>query len=176
MVVPERFSRYGSSRLRDRFLSRTAKATLAIFLASWQIASVEGAAAPATKEVPFSERIDVQDAPHPSSRPDSLDFCAWSQQYMKSGVVFAGLPADPGTPLTVSGWFHIIWNGMPRYMLVDDGGEWVDLLIDEQVLRDAGGPLGLNRKRVRLTGRRSEKTPGAIQVIAINPEDERDEQ
>ena len=65
---------------------------------------------------------------------------------------------------------------MPHYMLVDDGGEWVDLLIDEQVLRDAGGPLGLNRKRVRLTGRRSEKTPGAIQVIAINPEDERDEQ
>lgn len=171
MTVPERFLRYGSSRLCGRVLNRTAGATLAVLLISCQVAALEGAATPAAKAEPSPQHIDAHHIPYPSSQSDSRNSCAGSQQYMESGAVFAMFPADVTAPLTLSGWFHIIRNGVPRYMLVDDAGKWVQLLIDDQVLRDVGGPLGLNRKRVRVTGHRSEKTPEAIRVIAINLEE-----
>lgn len=176
MTVPERLLRFGASRLCGRVLSRAAGATLSVLLISCRVAALEGTATPAAKVELSPQRIDAHHTPCPSSRSDSRDSCAGSQQFVKSGAVFAMFPADVTAPLTVSGWFHIIWNGVPHYMLVDDAGKWVHLLIDEQVLRDVGGPLGLNRKRVRVTGRRLEKTPEVIQVITINPEDKRDEQ
>jgi hypothetical protein len=85
--------------------------------------------------------------------------------------MFAFSLSSPSDLVTVSGWFHIIWNGTPRYGLVDDAGEWTDLLIDENVLSDLGGPLALNRRRVRITGRRPGGGPGMIQVITINPDE-----
>lgn len=88
-----------------------------------------------------------------------------------SGAQFAENLASRSDLVTMSGWFHIIWNGAPRYRLVDNEGEWTDLLIEEGVLRDMGGPLALNRQRVRVTGYRQEGRPRTIQVITIKPDE-----
>jgi hypothetical protein len=61
-------------------------------------------------------------------------------------------PTTRGKRLTRTGWFHIIWNGEPRFILVDDKGQWTRLLLDEAMTRPFGGPLVFNRKRVKVVG------------------------
>jgi hypothetical protein len=71
--------------------------------------------------------------------------------------------------VSLSGWLHIIWNGEPRFMLVDDQGVGVRLLIDDALLRTLGGPGALNQKRVTVTGERVDGQPETIRVLSIEP-------
>jgi hypothetical protein len=65
--------------------------------------------------------------------------------------------------VSLSGHFHVIWENAPpdptrgavveggaRYVLIDDQGQWIELLLDETLIE--GGPLAFNRKRVRIEG------------------------
>jgi len=69
--------------------------------------------------------------------------------------------------VSLSGRLHIIWNGEPRFMLIDDHGSAIRLVIDEAVVRSFGGPQGLNQKRVTITGERVSDTPEVVQVSSI---------
>ncbi|MCZ7624915.1 MAG: hypothetical protein FIA90_08695 [candidate division NC10 bacterium] len=156
----DRFACWRLSGWRKRFPNRIAGVMLAIVLLSCRIAIAGSAADTATRAVPFPKRIGVRIGSSPSAMAGSL---------------LAETLSYPDAPLNISGWFHIIWNGEPRYTLVDDDGEWIELLIDEQVLRNTGGPRFLDRKRVRVSGFPLETRPEVIQVITINPEDKRGE-
>jgi len=65
------------------------------------------------------------------------------------------------TPITLIGWFTVIWgDGMPGsrhnpepwYRLITDDGQAVELSIDEELIRSAGGVLSLDRQRVHVAG------------------------
>ena len=73
-----------------------------------------------------------------------------------------------GPQLSLSGWFHVVWNGEPRYVLVDDQGRWIELLLDEALVRPFGGPLAFNRKRVRIEGERVHAPSGGVRVLSIS--------
>lgn len=129
---------------------------------------------------PTVERSVSEDRLHSLSRsPSPLPVLHYPhttlQRVLSPGAVFAAVSASPSNVVTMSGWFHIIWNGVPHYGLVDDGGKWTELLIEERVLSDAGGPRTLNRRRVQITGHRVETGAEAVRVLTINPE-ERDAQ
>ena len=73
--------------------------------------------------------------------------------------------------VSLSGWLHVIWNGEPRFMLIDDRGVATRLLIDEALIRAFGGltsgPQGLNRKRVTIAGERVSEMPEVVRVLSI---------
>ena len=81
-----------------------------------------------------------------------------------------GPVAAANDPVSLSGWLHIVWNGEPRVMLIDDRGAATRLLVDEAVLRTYGGMRGLNRRRVTITGERVNSMPEAVRVLSIQPE------
>jgi hypothetical protein len=75
----------------------------------------------------------------------------------------AGARSEPASaqPSILSGWLHVIWadpvtgsiaESGPRYVLIDDQGQWTEITLDETRLRSLGGPLSFNRKRVTITG------------------------
>jgi hypothetical protein len=80
-----------------------------------------------------------------------------------------GQPAAP-QQVSLAGWFHIIWNGGPRYVLIDAQGRWTELVLDESRMKPLGGPLALNRKRVTIVGERVSAPPGALRVVSIELE------
>jgi len=59
-----------------------------------------------------------------------------------------------------SGWFHVLYVDPPRgqrppaplHGLVDAQGRWTSLVIDDAVLRAAGGPRALDGRRVSVSG------------------------
>ena len=69
--------------------------------------------------------------------------------------------------MSLSGWLHIIWNGEPRLILIDDQGVATRVVIDEGLTKAFGGPRGLNQKRVTLTGERVGEPPEAVRVLSI---------
>jgi hypothetical protein len=69
--------------------------------------------------------------------------------------------------VSLSGRLHIILNGESRFMLIDDHGSAIRLVIDEAVVRSFGGPQGLNQKRVTITGERVSDTPEVVQVSSM---------
>lgn len=85
----------------------------------------------------------------------------------QSGVQTADSPPDSSQESSLSGWFHVIWNGGPQYVLIDDQGRWTQLLLEEALTKRLGGPLTFNRKRVRIVGRRVSEPLGAIRVLSI---------
>lgn len=70
----------------------------------------------------------------------------------------------------LSGRFHIIWNDRTRYFLADDQGRWTELLLDEEIVKPLGGPLVLNRRRVKIVGVPVASPPNAIRVLYIGLE------
>lgn len=76
-------------------------------------------------------------------------------------------PTVAGQQLSFAGWFHVIWNGGPQYVLIDDQGRWTRLLLDEVLTRPFGGPLAFNRKRVKIVGEKVSAPPGAVRVLSI---------
>jgi hypothetical protein len=67
----------------------------------------------------------------------------------------------------LSGWLHIIWNGEPRFILIDDQGAATRVVIDEVLTRAFGGPRKLNQKRVTITGERVGEPTEAVRVLSI---------
>lgn len=87
----------------------------------------------------------------------------------------SGEVSTPGFALTtsaehrvhLSGWLHIIWNGEPRFVLIDDQGTATHVVIDETVAKTFGGPRKLNQKRVIITGERMDEPIETIRVLSI---------
>lgn len=75
--------------------------------------------------------------------------------------------AADGNVISRGGWFHIIYNGEPHFLLVDDSGAGVRLLLDEHLLKPLGGPRALDRKRVTVT---ATAVAGALRVLSIRVE------
>lgn len=76
----------------------------------------------------------------------------------------------PVEQVSLAGWFHVIWNGKPRFMLIDDQGRWSEILLDEGLARPLGGLRALNQKRVKIVGERATVSPGTIRVLSIDLE------
>jgi hypothetical protein len=64
-----------------------------------------------------------------------------------------------------AGWFHVIWRDARTptamrseyHVLIDDAGTWWDLDLDPRLVRVPGGPLALDRTRVRIAAERSSR-------------------
>lgn len=74
--------------------------------------------------------------------------------------------------LTLSGWFNIIWNHEPRFVLIDDRGVATRLVFDPVLTRPFGGPRGINGKRVTITGEPDVAQPQTVRVLTIELADE----
>jgi len=72
----------------------------------------------------------------------------------------------------LSGWLHIIWNGEPRFILIDDQGAATRIVIDGALTRAFGGPRRLNQRRVTITGERVAEPAEAVRVLSIELERE----
>lgn len=80
----------------------------------------------------------------------------------------AGASAAPNDRVRLSGWLNVIWNGEPRFILVDDQGVATRLVIDEALTKPFGGIRALNRRRVVVTGERASGQPDAVRVLSID--------
>ena len=78
-------------------------------------------------------------------------------------VRFAGAPQR----VTLSGRVHIIYNGEPRFFLVDDRGVSTRLVIDDSVMRAFGGARGIDQKRVTIEGQREDDVSKPVRVLSI---------
>jgi hypothetical protein len=78
----------------------------------------------------------------------------------------AALPCQKEVVLT--GMFHVVWNGEARYFLVTTDGPPHELQIDEEVAREHGGRLALDRRRVTVTG--TSMTERRLRVLAVRVE------
>lgn len=67
----------------------------------------------------------------------------------------------------LSGCFQTIWNGDAKYMLIDEQGQWTRLLLEPSLTQPFGGPLALNRKRVKVVGRLASDHGSAVRVVTI---------
>lgn len=85
-------------------------------------------------------------------------------------LALVGLTFADGAQVSLLGWFHVIWNDRPHYVLIDDQGRSTQLVLDEAVVKPFGGPRALNRKRVKVTGVPEAAPPGAIRVVSIELE------
>ena len=83
-----------------------------------------------------------------------------------------GLTVSAEHQVSLSGWLHIIWNGEPRFILIDGQGVATRLVIDEALTRTLGGPRRLNQKRVTITGERVGEPPDAVRALSIELEKE----
>jgi hypothetical protein len=77
----------------------------------------------------------------------------------------------PSNVVTRSGWFLIVWNGVPRFELADEGGRTVRLQIDSDVCGCCSSPRVFNRKRVTITGVAVEGAPDVLRVLTIEADD-----
>lgn len=71
--------------------------------------------------------------------------------------------------LSLTGWLHVIWNGEPRFVLIDDRGVATRVLIDPALVRPFGGPRALNQKRVTITGEPAPDQPETVRALSIEP-------
>jgi len=69
--------------------------------------------------------------------------------------------------VSLTGWLHIIWNGEPRFMLIDDRGAATRVLIDPVFARPFGGARALNQKRVTITGEPAPDRPETVRALSI---------
>jgi hypothetical protein len=69
--------------------------------------------------------------------------------------------------VTLFGWFHVIWNGEPKYMLIDDQGRWTRLVLDGPSGKPMTNPLALNRKRVKAVAVPLASPAGAMRIVHI---------
>ncbi len=69
--------------------------------------------------------------------------------------------------LSLTGWLHVIWNGEPRFVLIDDSGVATRVVIDPALARPFGGPRALNQKRVTITGEPAPDQPETVRALSI---------
>lgn len=79
----------------------------------------------------------------------------------------AAVIAEAEQQVSLSGLFNVIWNGEPRFMLVDERGRAVRLMIDEPLLKRFGGAQALVQKYITVAGKRVSQTPEVVEVLAI---------
>jgi len=113
---------------------------------------------------PDTRSVALTHDPGASRCPRSLvaPFLAGHHPAMKHIRPALGLSLDTPGPSRAasSGWsscrspdgFHIIWNGEPRFMLIDDRGAATRVLIDPVLARPFGGARALNISGSRLPG------------------------
>ena len=65
------------------------------------------------------------------------------------------------------GWIRFVWNDHPHFFLTDDGGQTVEILLDEQLTTPLGGPLALDRARVIVLAVVSSESPDALEALSI---------
>ncbi len=87
-----------------------------------------------------------------------------------SGAESTSIATTAFARVSLSGWFHVIWNGEPRFMLADDRGLATRLEIDDAVLTAAGGTSALNQHRVTVVGERVSESPAVVRVLSIDLE------
>lgn len=75
--------------------------------------------------------------------------------------------------LSLTGWLHVIWNGEPRFVLIDDRGVATRILIDPALARSFGGMRALDQKRVTITGEPAADQPGTVRALSVEPATER---
>jgi hypothetical protein len=70
----------------------------------------------------------------------------------------------------LSGWLTAVWNERPHFFLTTEAGESFELSIPEDLMQALGGPLALDRKRVRVEGKRRSAGIGitVIEVTSIS--------
>lgn len=92
-----------------------------------------------------------------------MESCAGPAPASPAAVV----TAEAEQQVSLSGLFNIIWNGEPRFMLVDERGRAVRLIIDEPLLKRFGGAQALVQKYITVAGKRVSQTPEIVEVLAI---------
>ena len=75
--------------------------------------------------------------------------------------------------VSLTGWLHIIWNGEPRFMLIDDRGAATRVLIDPVLARPFGGARALDQKRITITGEPAPDRPETVRALSIELTTER---
>jgi len=83
-------------------------------------------------------------------------------------------PIASSQRISLSGWLNVIWNGEPHFMLIDDRGTAIRLMIDDALIQSLGGVQKVNRKRVTITGERPAETPDAVRVLSLELDTERE--
>lgn len=81
----------------------------------------------------------------------------------------APVQADSSSGQRFEGWLSIVWNDEPHYFLTDDGGQTVELLLDEELTAPLGGPLALDRSRVIVLAVVTQAEPDLYEAISIAP-------
>ena len=141
---------------------------------------------PPAKIIPFVSAVSVMRPPAPDGRrptcrlhtlramPLALVMMGCTTSPAPGGAEpdSAGFALESGS-LELSGAFHVVWNGLTRYFLVDDAGNSRELLVDDELLRQSGGPVELNGKQVDVTGRTLPGPDQRIRVFSIEPPERR---
>ena len=86
-------------------------------------------------------------------------------------------PATPATAaVQLEGWFHVLWGDPPstggpallRYQLLDDGRRATELVLDSAQTAKLGGPRGIDRRRVRVTGEPAARGRVRVRTIELD--------
>lgn len=70
-------------------------------------------------------------------------------------------------PVLISGWLTIVWNDQPHYFLGTTNLGIVELEISEDLLREVGGALALDRVQVEVEGHWEESEGERLQVSSL---------
>ena len=75
--------------------------------------------------------------------------------------------AEADQRVSRSGVLNAVWNGEPRFILLDDEGHAIRLMINDALLKSLGGVQALVQKRITVAGKRVSQTPEVIEVLSI---------
>ena len=86
--------------------------------------------------------------------------------------------SPPPVTLELVGKFHVLWGDGPpgaettkrEYWLIDDGGGWHRLLVEEELLEPWGGPVALQGRRVRVRVEAPDPAASIVRVLALQLE------
>ena len=78
--------------------------------------------------------------------------------------------ANPAVVLV--GTFHTFWGSEPTYLLTDDTGKAMTLLLDPELTRPLGGPQAIDQRRVRIVGHMVSDAEGVLRVTSIQLDSE----
>ena len=73
----------------------------------------------------------------------------------------------PEETLVLYGWFSIVWNDSAHYFVVDDEGQTFEVSFEESLAMPPGGPLSLDRARVRMLAIVSGDAPTVLRALSI---------
>ncbi len=104
---------------------------------------------------------------------------SYGSEMLDAGKVSHGETAESSAgygQLSLSGWFSTIIGDPPLgshgepsviYTLTDDEGKKIRLLLSEEIARPLGGPIMLDRKRVKVIAVPIDKPAATVRVLSI---------